>query len=178
MNSGFETRISLLMQMELLCLYVKRHVQLNFHDEFMKGNDFGCDVANYHFVLTFKGITSQIEGFLLKVIANFEVLTLASAYQGYILANFKRQVIESYSQFEAITSIKLSMFYLDLFLDKISIDNSSASKLDYIKQLVGSITPLDLGNLLREILHDNKILVLGAGNIDKETTLGLSNKIK
>lgn len=178
MRANFDARLKLLLKMEMLCLYIIDWVELKFHDEFMKANDFSCEVINYRIVLKFEGISDQIQEFISTVLANFEIFNKSDAFEEYILRNFRRRIVELYSQFNAITPLNLSSFYLSLIMDKIMLDNSSPEKVKQIKALVDSISADDLASVMDSIMRYNKIIVLAVGNIETTETQKIGQIMK
>ena len=178
MNTDFDTRLNLLLRMEVLCLYITNYVELRFHDEFMKANDFTCDISNYRMDLKFEGMSNQIENFAMAVLGELQAFASPATYEDYILDNFKQRIVDIYSQFNAITSLKLSTFYLNLIMDKIFIDNSSAEKVESIKALVHGIGAAQLAATMRLVLKDNKLQALSVGNIDTFRTLEISKRMR
>jgi len=178
MKTDFDARLNLLLRMEVLCLYITNYVELRFHDEFMKANDFTCDISNYKMTLKFEGMSNQIEAFAMEVLGELQSFTNPAKYEGYILDNFKQRIVDIYSQFNAITSLKLSTFYLNLIMDKIFIDNSSSQKVEAIRELVHGIGSAQLAATMGLVLQDNKLLALSVGNIDTFKTLEISKKMR
>ncbi|MCA6492174.1 MAG: hypothetical protein IM572_05825 [Chitinophagaceae bacterium] len=178
MNTDFDTRLTLLLRLEVLCLYITNYVELRFHDEFMKANDFTCEINNYKMSLKFEGMSNEIETFAMEILGELQSFTNPERYEDYILDNFKQRIVDIYSQFNAITSLKLSTFYLNLIMDKIFIDNSSPQKVEAIKELVHGIGADQLAATMSLVLQDNKLLALSVGNINTFKTLEISKKMR
>ena len=167
MSNDFDQRVEKALLMEVLCMYMMRHVEFLYRGEYIKGNDFSCKVVNYRVVFEFEGFTEQLESFIVKTVTSFQSLTMQSSYQSYIIKNFQQRIIDIYSQFTAISSLKSSTFYLNLIMDKIFIDNSSPEKVALIKLLVLKITSENLSAMMSELLIGNKLYVLGVGNLNE-----------
>ena len=168
-GSDFDARVEKTLLMEVLCMYVMRHVEFSFRDEFLKGNDLKCSAVNFRAVLQFEGFSEHMQGFMAKILGSLQQLADSSAYREYLISNFQQRIVHLYSQFSAISSLKLSTFYLNLVMDKIFIDNSTPEKVQQVVQLVGRISPQTLGAQMAEILSENRLLVLGVGNVDEAT---------
>ena len=173
---NYQEKLELQLKMELWCYYMKKNAELRFHEEYMKGNSLKCRFDSFRILLTFEGINSQIENFIIIIMNNILSLTNSAAYEPYILENIKQRVIESYSQFNSITSINLSQFYLNLIIDKMAIDNSSEEKLEKIKGIVNGITPENVSLVLLDFLSSNNVIVLGVGNIEEAKVVELAKK--
>lgn len=177
-KNNFNSRIEKALLMEVLCMYVMRHVEFLHREEYIKGNDFSCKVINYRVVLQFEGFTQLLEPFIFKALSAFEDLTHQEAYQQYIIQNFQQRIIDVYSQFTSISSLKLSTFYLNLVMDKIFIDNSSPEKVAHIIELVKKINSENLSVVMSDIVSTNKLYVLGVGNVEEPFVNSLSSKAR
>ena len=175
-SPNFESRVEKALLMEVLCMYIMRHVEFNNRDEFLKGNDVNCKAVNYRIILEFQGFTEQIEQFVSKTILSLKELTDSRFYREYILNNFRQRIVDIYSQFTSISSLKSSTFYLNLIMDKIFIDNSSPEKVEQIKELVLRISPERLSIEMTQLLSENKMFVLGVGNIDENTVSSIASR--
>jgi secreted Zn-dependent insulinase-like peptidase len=174
----YRGKLERLMQLEVLCSYLSKHFELKLHDQYIKGNDFGCRIENFRMVLTFEGITSQIETFVMTVLGNFLKMTNGHSFDAITTGNIKQKMVDGYSQFKSITSIKLSMYYLSLFMDKMSVDYSTDQKLAEIQELVNSISEDDLARTLTDVLSSNNIVVLGVGNIEEARVVQLGQRAR
>lgn len=177
-HTKYESKLQQLLRLDILCSYLSRHFELRLNDEYIKGNDFGCRVDNFRMILTFEGISSQIENFVMVVLGNFLKMTAAHAYDRTISENIKQRVIDGYSQFKSITSIKLSMYYLSLIMDKMSVDYSSDDKLEFIKTEVRTITEEQLALTMSDVLESNNIVVLGVGNVEEKRIVDLGQRAR
>jgi secreted Zn-dependent insulinase-like peptidase len=166
-GSSFDDRVEKTLLMEVLCMYIMRHVEFHHREEFLRGNDFRCSAVNFRAVLEFQGFSEHMKDFMAKILGSLKQLTDSSAYREYLISNFQQRIVHLYSQFSAISSLKLSTFYLNLVMDKIFIDNSTPQKVQQVVQLVARITPQTLGVQMTEILSENRMLVLGVGNADE-----------
>lgn len=174
----YQDKIRRLLEMDILCSYLSKHFELKLHDQFIKGNDFNCRVDNFRIVLTFEGITSQIEDFVITVLGNFLKMTSGRAFDSTTTNNIKQKMLDGYSQFKSITSIKLSMFYLTIFMDKMSIDYSTDEKLAEIEAVLNGISGDDLASTLSDVLSSNNIVVLGVGNIEESRVVELGQRAR
>lgn len=174
----YQAKLERMLQMEILCSYLSKHFELRFHDEYIKGNDFGCRIDNFRMVLTFEGITSQIENFVMVVLGNFLKMTSGHAFDVTTTNNIKQRVVNGYSQFKSITSIKLSMYYLSLLMDKMSVDYTTDAKLAEIKTLVTGISTDHLAATMTEVLSSNNIVVLGVGSIEEARVVELGQRAR
>lgn len=176
--NNYEHKIANEIRLEILCAYIAKYFPQNFNEEYIKGNTLECKIEQFRMVLTFKGITNQIESFISLVLSNFIYFAVKETYKPYLLNNIKQVIINNYLQFESITSIKLALYYMNLFLDKMTIDYSTQDKLNIIKKTIQDVTVEDLMETTNNVLNSNNILVLGVGNIDKEKIVKLSNHVR
>lgn len=177
-SSNYQERIRKTLIMEILCLYMTRHVEFEHRQEYVKGNDFSCRIENFRVVLEFEGMSSQLDVFILKVLSSLQSLTFSQTYKVYVLENYKKRIIDMYSQFNSISSLKLSLFYLNLVMDKIFIDNSSPEKIEAIRRNVMEISSEDLATVMEHFFTDNRVYVLGVGNVNEETVSDLGQRAK
>ena len=173
-----ETRMRLDFSMELFCHYITSHVELEYHGEFMKGGEFKCSVPDFRILLEFSAISDQLESFINTIIASFSLFTQKKIYKKYILDNYKQKMKNSLSQFNSITSLKASLFYLNIIMDKNYIDNSSPEKLNKIKQIIDDIDADTLKDLAINLFSEKKLIVLMVGNIDQDTAISLGKHIE
>jgi len=178
MNANGQDRLLKALTMELLCLYMVRHIEFEHRSEYVKGNDFTCHVENFRTVLGFEGLTDELESFVPKVLTSLRSLTFSQTYKGYVIENFKKRIVDIYSQFHTMSSLKLSMFYLNLFLDKVFVDNSTPEKTAIIRDIVHGINSDDLATVMEHFLTDNKIFTLGVGNAREDLVLRVSERAK
>ena len=177
-TSNYQDKLVSQLRLDILCMYLSKHFELKFHDEYIKGNDFGCRVDNFRIVLTFEGITSQIENFMMVVLSNFLHLATPQKYEPYIIENIKQRVLDGYSQFSSINSIKQSLFYLGLILDKMSVDYSTDAKLAGLRLVINAVNPEALASTMSELLQSNNIIVLGIGNVEQSKIIELGTKAR
>lgn len=167
MSSGFAERVQRALLLEVMCLYVMRHVEFEHRAEFVRGGDFSCRVANYRIVLQFEAFTGQLESLVSKVLGVFGKLTLPTIYRESIITNFKQRIVDTYSQFTATSSLKAATFYLNLAMDRIFIDNSTPDKVAQIRELVAKIDSVSLSRTMVELLTANKVYAMGVGNLEE-----------
>lgn len=148
-DSDAQTQI----QLELLCLYINKHVSLYFSEEFIKGFEFDCNVSNYNMVLEFKGFKNGLLEFQEKVINTIISLQNSDQFKSTIIENLKKKIYNKYSNFEEISSLDLSLYYLKSVLDKQFIDYSSEEKRVSIVNMINRTNESDLSLLLQEICN-------------------------
>ncbi len=115
-------------KLELFCIYLKHHMKLKFHKYFMKGNDFSCSISNYHLIFEFSGITKELYSFVEVILEHFHVLKEDRIYDQEIIENVKERIINKYSEFDSITSLKYSMYLLKKISDCLFVDYSNQDK--------------------------------------------------
>ncbi len=167
-NSSPADRITEFYKLDLFCLYVSRHFKLSFHEYFLKGSVFTCQAVNGRILLSFKALSDILDDFIATLLSSLSDFKIETTYKLYSLNNLKQQMINERSQFDSITSLKLSMFYLNLLMDKNFVDNSSPEKLEKIKETISSIDQKTLADLCTNILHKKKLIITSVGVQSKE----------
>lgn len=178
MKSTVIERVHKALIMEVLCMYMVRHIEFEHRSEYTKGNDFTCHVENFRAVLGFEGLTTELETFIPKVLTSLRSLTFSQTFKGYVIENYKHRIVEIYSQFHTMSSLKLSMFYLNLALDKVFIDNSSPEKLELIRAAVQGISAEDLAAVMEHFMTDNKVFALGVGNVEDDYVVRVGERAR
>lgn len=173
-----QNRIYRALVMEVLCMYMVRHIEFEHRKEYVKGNDFSCRVESFRTVLTFEGLSDQIEAFVPLVLGSLRSLSYSQTFKNYVIENYKKRIIDMYGQFHMISSLKLSMFYLNLFLDRVFVDNSGPEKVELIRSAVQAISAEDLAGIVDQFLTDNKVFALGVGNVEQEWVIRVSERAR
>ena len=175
-NSDNKGRMKTGFMLDLFCIYLQKHMELKYHKEFMKGNDFSCDVSNYHLVFQFEGVTKELDKFVRIILEHFELLMDEGMYDLSIIENLKERIINKYSDFSSITSLKMSMYYLQNIMDKLFVDYSSREKFEHLAFLINDINETDLAKIMSNILTDNKLSFIYVGNIEKNLSIEYTEK--
>ena len=162
----------------LLCLYIKSYFTLKYHKEFVKANDFSIGTNGYAINFVFMGISSALPDFMQMILKNFEILKNPDLYDIDILENLRIKIVNTYSSYKTMTSLKLSTYFLDLMVDQLEIDYRTLEGQQKIKNWVYSITRQDLADFFKTLQSTNKLTILFTGNISEEEALGLSEDIK
>ena len=175
-NSNNAKRMKTGFILDLFCIYLQKHMELKYHKEFMKGNDFTCDVSNYHIVFQFEGVTKELDKFVVIILEHFQLLMEEDLYDLKIIENLKERICNKYSEFTSITSLKMSMYYLQNIMDKLFVDYSSEQKFKNLSFMINDINETDLANIMSNILTDNKLSFIYVGNIDKNLSMEYTEK--
>jgi secreted Zn-dependent insulinase-like peptidase len=170
-------RIEEFYKLDLFCLYMTRHIKLKFHEFFMKGSAFTCQAVNGRILLHFRALSDVLEDFVAQIISTLPDFGDDSFYHPYALLNLHQQLINEKSQFDSITSLKLSMFYLNQIMDKNFVDNSSDEKLLEIKSIIKKINPVVLAEFSKKLLKNKKLVVLSVGMLHDEKSIELAKNI-
>ena len=176
-TSSQKERIKEFYKLELYCLYITRHIKLKFHEFFMKGSVFLCQPVNGKLLLHFRALNDVLDSFIAEIISTLPDFSDSSVYQSYSLRNLKQQLINEKSQFDSITSLKLSMFYLNQIMDKNFIDNSSSEKLEKIKSIINELDSGTLAELSSNLMKNKKLVVLSVGMMHDEKSSALAKSI-
>ena len=176
-HSPYDNKINTLFKLEMFCLYLTKHIELKFHKEYMKGNEFGCRVSNYNIVFEFEGISQELNQFVDLIIEYLGSFKDDDIYDEQIITNLKRRIINKYTDFDSKTSLKASMYYLGLAVDKLFIDYSSEDKLDNLNKKINLISKTDLADVMKEVSDNNKITLIYVGNVSNMDSFAYSKKI-
>lgn len=178
MTVPYEEKIHKALVMEILCMYLMRHVEFHHRHEYIRGNDFNCKVENYRIVYEFEGFSVELNSFVVKVLTSLQTLIFSQSYQIEIIENYKRRIIDMYSQFSANSSLKRSMFYLNSIMDRIFIDNSNEAKVKEITRKLQTINEFELASILEQVMTSNKLYVMGIGNINEVYVIDVAKQAK
>ena len=176
-HSAYEEKIETLFKLEMFCLYLTKHIELKFHKEYMKGNEFGCRVSHYNIVFEFEGVSQELNTFVDLIIEYLKSLKDDDIYDEQIILNLKRRIVNKYSDFDSKTSLKASMYYLGLAVDKLFVDYSSEEKLDSLYTKINQISKEDLAEVMKGISDNNKVTIIYVGNVSNMDSLGYSKAI-
>ena len=163
---------------EILCMYIVRHVEFEHRNEYSKGGMFSCSVDEYRLVLKIEALTSQLHNFASKILNTIQTLTCAESFKNFQVKNYKQLFVNFYSNFNSVSSMKAAMFYLNLSIEKIIIDNSDDTKTQEIKHMINEIESEDLALTMEQFLTENKLTILGVGNLNQNLLLEISNTAK
>lgn len=177
-HSTYEDKLESMFALEMFCLYITKHIELKFHKEFMKGNDFGCRVSNYHIILEFEGPSGQLAAFVQLIVEQFDSFKDDEVYDEGIITNLKRRIINNYSDFDSKTSMKACMYYLGLAVDKLFIDYSTTDKLEQLVRRIQQIDAEDLVNIMEGISINNKLNFFYVGNIDGQESANRADELR
>ena len=177
-HSNYNEKLNTLFSLEMFCLYVTKHLELKFHKEFMKGNDFDCRISNYHIILEFSGPSGQLSGFVNTVINHFESFKDDNVYDEKIITNLKRRIANNYSDFDSKTSMKAAMYYLGLSVDKLFIDYSTDEKLFELINRIYNINSEDLAEIMDGISKNNKLNFFYVGNVSAEQSSNYAEELR
>jgi secreted Zn-dependent insulinase-like peptidase len=164
------------LKIELLCLYIKHHLSLKFIKDFMKGNDLSISSHSYALYFTFMGLSMAQNEFIEKMLSATEELLQPDNYDMSILQNLQKRIVNNYSNFSTMTSLKVSTYLLDLMIDELTMDIRSEENLNQIRDWVHEITPQDLADTYAKIQSQNKLTILQAGNV-MDTTAKIQTNI-
>lgn len=177
-HSDYDEKADAIFTLEMFCLYITKHLELKYHKEFMKGNDFSCRVSNYHIILQFEGPSGQLDSFVQMVVENLKGLKDDDVYDQGIITNLKRRIINNYTDFDSKTSMKASMYYLGLAVDKLFIDYSTEEKFNELRNRVEEIGAEDLARVMRGISVNNKLNYFYVGNISSDESAGFTDNLR
>lgn len=162
------------LQSELLTLYIKHFLSLEYYKDFVKGSDMEVNSKSYAVYLTFIGISNTLEGFTKKMLNAMQRLTHPSTYDRVILENLRLRILNNYSGYSTLTSLKNSTFLLDLMIDQLSLDIRTDEGLKKITKWIYDVKPEDLAKTFHHLLKHNKLTMLFTGNITKENALKMA----
>ena len=163
-----ESKQKFYLRIELLCLYIKHYLTLNFYKEFIAGSDLSVSSHSYAIYFTFIGLSSRVKNFMEIMLSETEKLLDPENYDVAILENLQSRIINNYSNYSSMTSLKVSTYLLDLMIDELTMDIRSEDKLTQIREWVNEITPQDLADTLSRIQSQNKLTILQAGNLTED----------
>ena len=166
------------LKVELLCLYIKHYLTLNFYKDFVAGNDLSVSSHSYALYFTFIGLSLKTESFVEDMLREMDKLLDPKNYDVSILKNLQMRVINNYSNYSSMTSLKVSTYLLDLMIDELTMDIRSEKNLKQLRSWVMSITPEELAETLSHIQSKNKLTILHTGNVSKKKSLRMSETIK
>ena len=173
-----ESKQKFYLRVELLCLYIKHYLTLNFYKEFIGGSDLSVSSHSYAIYFTFIGLSSRVRDFIEIMLSETEKLLDPNNYDMSILENLQKRIINNYSNYSSMTSLKVSTYLLDLMIDELTMDIRSEEKLTQIREWVESITPKDLAETLSQIQTQNKLTILEAGNLTRAKARNQRDLIK
>ena len=173
-----ESKQQFYLRVELLCLYIKHYLTLNFYKDFVGGNDMSVSSHSYAIYFTFIGLSIRVGDFMEKMLGEIEKLLDPKNYDKTILRNLQTRIVNNYSNYDSMTSLKLSTYLLDLMIDELTMDIRTQEDLARIGDWVNSITPKDLAETLAEIQSQNKLTVLEAGNYNKDFAIKKTETVK
>jgi secreted Zn-dependent insulinase-like peptidase len=162
-----ESKQKFYLRVELLCLYIKHYLTLNFYKEFIGGSDLSVSSHSYAIYFTFIGLSPRVKSFVETMLSETEKLLDPSNYDMSILENLQARIINNYSNYSSMTSLKVSTYLLDLMIDELTMDIRTEDNLEQIRKWVEEITPQDLADTLSRIQSQNKLTILQAGNLNK-----------
>ena len=177
-KAEFQAKVENMFAVEIFCVYVQKHMELKINQEFMKGNTFGCRLSNYHLVFEFSGISTDLIHFALKVLEYMSSLKNSDNYQLNLIHNLKERVINRYSEFETMTSIKLATYYLNLLTDKLFIDYSTSDKFIHLRDKINSVGAATMASVVNEIGKHTRLNILFVGNVEEIKAISYSSRIK
>ena len=166
------------LKVELLCLYIKHYLTLNFYKDFNAGNDLNVTSHSYALYFTFTGLSMGLNKFMEDMLGSIDALLHPSNYDMSILKNLQYRIVNNYSNYSSMTSLKLANFLLNLVIDELTMDIRSEENLKQIEEWVYSITPQDLAETLSHIQSKNKLTIMEAGNVNKKTALIQTDIVK
>ena len=166
------------LQTELLCLYIKHYLSLEYYKDFIRGNDLSVSSRSYAIYITFMGISTDVSNFTEKLLRAMSILTTPENYDADILSNLRVRIINTYSNYSTLTSLKHSTYIIDLIMDELSIDIRTEQNLTQIEGWINSITKEELANTFNMLQKNNKLTVLYTGNVSKEFCLTEVGNIK
>jgi secreted Zn-dependent insulinase-like peptidase len=159
-------------------LYMKSYYSLKYYKEFVKGNDFSVGSNGYAFNLIFIGLTTDIENFMEILLNDMVEFTKPESYDEEILETIREKIINKYSSFETLSSLKHSTYLLDIILDELEMDFRNEITQKNIKEWVFQMTPEVLSEFFNSLYKQNKLTLLFSGNITTDKTLQLTEQIK
>lgn len=158
-------------KMSMLTLYMKSWFNLEDHKMFVKGNDFSVGTSGYAVNYVFMGISSAVPAFIRDIIGRMDALADPDSYDAATLNNMKELVVNNYSSFRTITSLKAATYYLDLIIDQLEIDFRTDETREQIRKWVETTTPHELASLYKQLQKGNRLTVLFVGNVSEADVL-------
>ena len=178
LKGSAEDKQKFYLKVELLCLYIKHHLTLKYIKDFVKGNDLSISSHSYALYFTFVGLTASMTDFTEKMLNEADNLLDPANYDRSILKNLQMRIVNNYSNFSTMTSLKVSTFLLDLMIDELTMDIRTDENLKQIHDWVYEITPEDLAETYAKIQSKNKLTILQAGNLSSNIAKSQTAMVK
>ena len=167
------------LMVDMLCSYLNRYIELEFHEDYMKGNQFNCKRMNYELIFIFNGISSLVKDFSLSVLDHVKGLhNNPGNFDEMIIKNVRRVYRNYYSNFNIKTSQDIASYYLDVLMNKLSIDYASTEKHDKLINLVNAVDDKVYSELIDSIFQKPKITISNIGNVTTKTSEQMLEHVK
>ena len=168
---GKSGRIEASLTSEILCSYLNRDIELEFHEDYLKSCYFNCRAINYELVLTFQGISTLVEDFSIRVLTYIKALRDINP----VLLDIVKDYYKNYfNDFDTKMAKPLAKYYLNVFMDRLIADYSDDVGRDYYSQTVRSVNQTTLVEFIIMIFRKTKIMVSAVGNVSKRQSEQMS----
>ena len=161
---GQHGRVEASLVSEMLCSYLTRDIELEFHQDYLKSCYFTCRAHNYELVFTFQGISTLVKSFSVRVLSYIKKLRNINPVLLDIVKDYYRNY---FNDFETKMAKPLAKYYLDVFMDRLSADYSDNIERDYYTDLVMSVNQQTLVEYIIMIFRKAKVMISTVGNVSR-----------
>jgi secreted Zn-dependent insulinase-like peptidase len=152
-----------ILKISLFCDYLKKHLKYYFIESFLSSNKFHCKLNNGRFLIQIESLNYLNQEFIELILKEIKNLEKPENYKEEFVDNIKESLSHSYSNFDHLTALQLTGYYLNTLLDRFFIDTSSPEKLKTVLDTIESIKIEDLANLATNLLRESNMDFLYIG---------------